>query len=169
MKHSETRWLDPHQQRQWRAIQRGIALLGDHLDRDLMAATGLSLNEYEVMVRLSEAPGRRQRMSVLAEGLVNSRSRLSHTVGRMEAKGLVSRCKADGDRRGVICSLTDEGYAHLEAAAPIHVASVRERLVDVISAEQLEVLGQSFAQIAAAIEGAAVVGVPGPDRGHDGS
>src|SRR5699024_11244625 len=145
------------QQRLWRSIQRGMALVTDHLDRDLVAAHGLSLNEYEVMVRLSEVPDRRLRMSALAEQLVHSRSRLTHTVGRMEAKGLVSRCKADGDRRGVICSLTDEGYAHLEAAAPIHVASVRERLVDVISAEQLEVLGQSFGQLAAALEAAAVV------------
>lgn len=153
MNESGTQWLDPHQQRLWRSIQRGMALVTDHLDRDLVAAHGLNLNEYEVMVRLSEVSDRRLRMSALAEQLVHSRSRLTHTVGRMEAKGLVSRCKADGDGRGVQCVLTDVGFATLAAAAPEHVASVRRRLVDVLDAEQFEVLGQAFADVAAAIEG----------------
>ena len=80
MNKSGTRWLDPHQQQRWRSIQRGMMMLTDHLDRDLLSEADLSLNEYEVMVRLSEVPERRLRMSVLADQLVNSRSRLSHTV-----------------------------------------------------------------------------------------
>lgn len=153
MDESGTRWLDPHQQRMWRAIHRGMALVTDHLDRDLGAAHGLSLSEYEVMVRLSEAPDRRMRMSVLAEQVVHSRSRLTHTVSRMETKGLVRRCKADGDGRGVQCMLTDHGFDTLARAAPAHVESVRKRMVDVLDAEQFDVLGEAFAQLAEAIEG----------------
>lgn len=152
MNDSGIRWLTPHQQQQWRAIQRGMALVTDHLDRDLVAAEELSLHEYEVMVRLSEVPDRRLRMSVLADQLVHSRSRLTHTVGRMEAKGLVSRCKADGDGRGVQCVLTDAGFERLAAAAPTHVASVRRRLVDVLDDDQLDALGAAFTRIAAVIE-----------------
>lgn len=152
MTDSGTRWLDPHQQQRWRSIQRGMVMLTDHLDRDLLSGADLSLNEYEVMVRLSEVPQRRLRMSVLAEQLVNSRSRLSHTVGRMEAKGLVRRCKADGDGRGVQCVLTDEGYATLEQAAHTHVTSVRRRLVDLLTDEELDTLGLAFDKVAEAIE-----------------
>ncbi|MGC0143016.1 MarR family winged helix-turn-helix transcriptional regulator [Pseudactinotalea sp. Z1732] len=152
MNETGTRWLTPHQQQQWRAIQRGMALVTDRLDRDLVAAEGLSLHEYEVMVRLSEVPERRLRMSTLADQLVHSRSRLTHTVGRMEAKGLVSRCKADGDGRGVQCVLTDAGFERLAAAAPTHVASVRRRLVDVLDDDQLDALGAAFTRIAAVIE-----------------
>jgi DNA-binding MarR family transcriptional regulator len=136
--------LDSAQQRQWRSLARGTALLLEALGRDLEAGTGLSLSEYEVLVRLSETPDRSMRMSSLADQLVHSRSRLTHTVRRMEDQGLVSRCSTEGDRRGVNCTLTDAGYERLVAAAPVHVASVRRRLVDVISAEQMAVLGEAF-------------------------
>src|SRR5690625_302423 len=153
MKDTETRWLDPQQQRHWRALVRGMALLNEHLDRDLESETGLRLNEYEVMVRLSEVPDRRMRRSSLADERVHSRSWLSHTISRMEAKGLVHRFKDDGDGRGVHCVLTDAGYAALESASHTHVASVRDRLVDVVTDDELAVLGQAFATIARTIEG----------------
>ncbi|CAM3408301.1 MarR family winged helix-turn-helix transcriptional regulator [Occultella aeris] len=140
-------WLDAEQQVAWRALLTGTSVLFDALGRDLEHGAGLSLNEYEVLVRLSEAPGRVLRMSVLAEELVHSRSRLTHTVSRMERAGLVSRCSSAQDGRGVDCMLTDAGMAQLEAAAPVHVASVRRRLVDVLSRDQLLALGAAFSQI----------------------
>ena len=149
---TDVQWLDAEQQRHWRALQRGMLMLTGGLDRDLAAATGLSLNEYEVLVRLSEAPERRIRMSALADDLVHSRSRLTHTVTRMEKRGLVNRCADDGDRRGVQCRLTEEGYEVLKAAAPHHVASVRARLVDVLTSPQLQALGEGFTAIADQIE-----------------
>lgn len=149
---TDVQWLDTEQQRHWRALQRGMLMLNRSLDRDLAASTGLSLNEYEVLVRLSEAPERRIRMSALADDVVHSRSRLTHTVTRMEKRGLVNRCPDDGDRRGVQCRLTDEGYEVLKAAAPHHVDSVRARLVDVLTGQQLKALGDGFTVIAAQIE-----------------
>lgn len=139
------RWLDEDQQHSWRQLMRGSSRLFDAINRDLEEQSGLSLSEYEVLVRLSEAEGRTLRMSVLADELVHSRSRLTHTIRRMEAAGLVERTSCPDDRRGVNCTLTTAGFARLEAAAPGHVESVRARLVDRVSPEQLRQLGEIMA------------------------
>jgi len=144
---NDPRWLDANQQEHWRTFLMGAWSLFSGLERDLEEATGLSMNEYEVLVRLSEAPERTLRMSALADQVVASRSRLTHTIRRMEADGLVARRGSAGDRRGVDCLLTDAGMAVLEAAAPHHVASVRARLVDVVSAEEFATLGHTFRQV----------------------
>jgi DNA-binding MarR family transcriptional regulator len=95
---------------------------------------------YEILVRLSEAPHRRLRMSELADVSLSSRSRLSHAVAALERNGWVERRPADGDRRGWVCALTDDGYAALAAAAPGHVTAVREHIFDVLTPEQLQSL-----------------------------
>ncbi|GAA3818486.1 MarR family winged helix-turn-helix transcriptional regulator [Cellulomonas soli] len=138
------RWLDDEQQQHWRAFRDGTARLMAVLAHELEAASGLSLNEYEVLVRLSETPGRTMRMSEIAEGLAHSRSRLTHTVRRMEDAGLVSRQPCAEDARGVNCTMTETGWQALVAAAPGHVHSVREHLVDRLSAEQFRALGEAM-------------------------
>jgi DNA-binding MarR family transcriptional regulator len=145
------RWLTPDQQRCWRAYLEGTARLSEALGRQLETEAGLSLAEYEVLVRLSESDGRTMRMSVLADSLAHSRSRVTHTVARMEKHGLVARQTCSADGRGVNCHLTDAGFARLEAAAPGHVAQVRESLVDVLDDAQFRVLGEAMAAVAAAI------------------
>jgi DNA-binding MarR family transcriptional regulator len=139
-----TRWLDQEQQRSWRAYIMGSTLLMDRLDRELRQAHGLSMPEYEVLVRLSESDCRALRMAVLADAVSYSRSRITHTVARLEKMGLVARTAADGDRRGVAAVLTDKGYAVLEEAAHIHVSGVREHLVDLASAEDFAAMGRVF-------------------------
>lgn len=146
-----TRWLDAEQQQQWRSLLMGSSALFAALNHELEAATGLSMPEYELLVRLSESPDRTLRMSTLADGLVHSRSRMTHTVRRMEERGLVSRCAATDDGRGVLCRLTEHGYETLAAAAPGHVDSVRARLVDVVTAEELAVIGDAFERVARGI------------------
>lgn len=142
-----TRWLSTEQQRHWRAFRNGVALLMDALGRELEDESGFSLHEYEVLVRLSEAPNRRMRMSELASGIGHSRSRLTHTIARMEAAGLVQRRTCSSDLRGVDCVLTDTGFQRLVEAAPGHVESVRAHLVDVLSDEQLAALGEAMAVV----------------------
>lgn len=146
-KMSEPKWLTEEQQRSWRAFLSGAAWLQEALNRDLEARAGLSLNEYEILVRLSEAPEGRVRMSVLAEQLVHSRSRLTHTVARMQRRGWVDRVPCADDGRGVEAVLTDAGRDVLIEIAPAHVASVREHLVDVLTAEQMSALGEIFALV----------------------
>lgn len=140
---SPPRWLTASQQRVWRTFLDGVARLQQELDADLRAF-GLDLAEYEVLVRLSEADGYALRMSDLAGAARQSRSRLTHTVSRMEEKGLVTRSPYPGDRRGVVATLTDDGFALLDRAAPVHVAGVRRLLVDAVAPDDYEALGRAM-------------------------
>jgi DNA-binding MarR family transcriptional regulator len=132
-----TRWLDAEEQRTWRAWLYSSLLLQDRLDRELTRETGISHAYYEILVQLSEAPDRRMRMSQLADECLSSRSRLSHAVSRLEERGWVRRQVCAEDGRGQLAVLTDEGFAALEGAAPVHVESVRMHLFDQLSPEQV--------------------------------
>jgi DNA-binding MarR family transcriptional regulator len=137
------RWLDTGQQRSWRALIMGTTLLFDRLDDDLRRDHDISLVEYEILVRLSERDGQ-MRMAALADALAHSRSRVTHTVTRMENAGLVQRSSSPEDGRGILCTLTDKGHNLLVRAAPTHVAGVRAHLVDLATAEDFEALGRVF-------------------------
>jgi len=137
-----TRWLDGDQQASWRAFAVGVTLLLDRLDADPQKAFDLSLTEYEILVRLSERPGRSMRMAQLADALAHSRSRVTHTVARMQRSGLVLRAASPEDGRGIVCTLTDRGYDLLVEAAPVHVHGVRDYLVDLSSREDIAALGR---------------------------
>lgn len=143
----DTRWLTESEQRSWRAWLAATRLLPDLLSRDLQRTHGLTLADYEILVRLSEAPDRRIRMSDLAELTLSSRSRLSHQIDRMERDGLVLREVCTEDRRGYFAVLSDRGWDTLVAAAPDHVASVRRHLVDVLTSEQFTDLGDTCMDI----------------------
>jgi DNA-binding MarR family transcriptional regulator len=143
---TEVRWLDDVQQQQWRAYMLGTLALLDKLDRDLKPHD-LSLSEYEVLVRLSESANHTIRMADLASSTNQSRSRLTHTISRMERAGLVERVACDEDRRGVNAELTEHGHAVLVEAAPAHVRSVREGLVDVIDPADFAAVGRAFAAV----------------------
>jgi DNA-binding MarR family transcriptional regulator len=144
---SEPRWLDASQQRDWRAYVDGSVRLTEIMDRDLKTRHGLSVSEYEILVRLSEAPDRRLRMAELAENASQSRSRLSHTCSRLESKGLVKRDSCPNDKRGVYAHLTDDGFAALDRAARDHVETVREYFIDVIDPQDLEAVGRAFSLV----------------------
>ncbi|UZN05381.1 MarR family winged helix-turn-helix transcriptional regulator [Cellulomonas sp. S1-8] len=162
------RWLSATQQEHWRAFRDGTALLFDVLARELDDTSGMSLGEYEVLVRLSESPGRTLRMSELADDLAHSRSRLTHTVARMERDGIVRREPALDDARGVNCVLTERGWGVLVAAAPGHVASVRAHLVDVLDDEQLAALGVAMQVVVDHLRGPACAPPAGDDAGPAG-
>ena len=136
---AEPRWLSVDEQRSWRAYLRGGRLLLEALDRGL-TAYGLGLSEYEIISQLSEAPGRQRRMSELADLVVQSRSRLTHTASRLERRGWVTREPFEGDRRGVLLTLTDTGYDKVLEIAPRHLDDVRRHLIDRLTPEQFTVL-----------------------------
>jgi DNA-binding MarR family transcriptional regulator len=144
----QTRWLDEREQGLWRQWVAAASLLPDRLSRDLQESHGISLPDYEILVRLSESPDRRVRMSDLAEQTLSSRSKLSHQIDRMERGALVERQLCTEDRRGQWCVLTPTGWDLLVAAAPSHVDSVRRHLVDVLSPSQFEALGQACGLVA---------------------
>lgn len=135
-----TRWLDPDEQRTWRAFLTASRALMETLDRELQRDAGMPHAYYEILVRLSEAPERQLRMSELAEATGSSRSRLSHAASRLEASGWIRREECPTDRRGQIAVLTDAGFAALAAAAPGHVEGVRRHLFDALSPAQVDQL-----------------------------
>ena len=137
---SDTRWLDREEQRTWRTFMLATQLLFEEFDRELQRGASMPATHYELLVRLSEAPERRLSMSELADRSQSSRSRLSHTVARLEAAGWVNREVCPSDRRGAFAVLTDSGFAALEAAAPIHVESVRSHLFDQLDSDQMNEL-----------------------------
>ena len=137
-----TRWLSHVEQVHWRSWLTANALVPDRLTRDLQDEKGLTLADYEILVRLSEVPERRMRMSELAEKTLASRSRLTHQIDRMERAGLVIRKVCEGDGRGLNAEMTEHGWQTLVDAAPAHVESVRRAIVDVLTPEEFEALGR---------------------------
>ena len=125
-----------------------MSLLMDRLDRELRERHSLSLPEYEILVRLSESPDGRLRMAALADSVSHSRSRVTHTVARMQKADLVSRDTCLSDGRGVEAVLTDHGRAAIEEAAPTHVSAVRRLLVDLVAEDDLEAVGRVFDAVA---------------------
>ncbi|HEY2519818.1 MAG TPA: MarR family transcriptional regulator [Streptosporangiaceae bacterium] len=141
-------WLTPDEQGAWRAYLTTSKLLFRQLDRDLHSL-GLSGNDYEILVVLSEASEHRLRMTDLADATAQSRSRLSHQITRMEAAGLVRRDTCPGDKRGLFAVLTDSGMATIERVAPNHVESVRQHFIDLLTPEQLATMREGYAVIIA--------------------
>jgi len=143
----ERRWLDEEQQRAWRTFLTATTLLFARIDEDLKPFD-LSGSEYAILVRLSESPGRQLRMAQIADALCHSRSRVTHTIKRMEAKDLVRRVESPDDGRGVVAVLTDKGAAKLEEAAPDHVETVRRHLIEQGSPEDIAALTRVMDAIA---------------------
>ncbi len=139
-----TRWLDDEEQRAWRAWIDLNAQLSARLNRELQAASGLSIADYEILVALTDrdVPDRTLRMYELGERLQWEKSRVSKQVSRMEARGLVERRHCADDRRGAFVDLTEAGQAAIDAAAPGHVALVRELFFEGLSADQVRSLGR---------------------------
>ena len=144
---TEINWLDEEQQHSWRAYIMGTELLQHQLDRELREEHDLSFSEYEILVRLSETDDGRMRMALLADAMSHSRSRVTHTIARMEKSELVQRAAAQSDGRGVEAVMTDAGRRKLVEAAPTHVRGVRAHLVDIASDDDFAALGRIFNEV----------------------
>jgi DNA-binding MarR family transcriptional regulator len=143
-----TRWLTKEQQVHWRSWLTASTVLPEQLSRELQESHGLTITDYEILVRLSETENKSIRMSDLASLTLLSRSRLSHQIDRMEAAGLVSREVCPDDRRGQLAVLTNAGMKALVAAAPDHVEGVRKHFVDVLTDAEYKALGNALKKIA---------------------
>jgi DNA-binding MarR family transcriptional regulator len=149
----DTPWLSTEQQRVWRAFLGGTTVLMDRLDRDLRTQHGLSMPEYEILVRLSEASDRSIRMAELADAVSHSRSRVTHTIARLEREGIVTRGQCSDDGRGVSAVLTDHGFSVLEAAAHTHVRGVNDYLIENADPEDLAAMGRIMQMVLDQLQG----------------
>ncbi|MCX6452739.1 MAG: MarR family transcriptional regulator, partial [Actinobacteria bacterium] len=122
--HAPPKWLTPSEMEAWRAYILTSRRLMEVLEQALNNHD-LSIADYEVLAQLSDAPGRRMRMSELADAALLSRSRLSHRMKVMEQAGLIRKEECPDDRRGAFAVMTEKGWGAIVAAAPDHVASVR--------------------------------------------
>ncbi|WP_353943129.1 MarR family transcriptional regulator [Streptomyces sp. HUAS MG91] len=149
---TEPQWLTEDEQHIWRAYLHATTLLEDHLDRQLQRDAKMPHVYFGLLVKLSESPRRRLRMTELARDAKITRSRLSHAISRLEANGWVRREDCPSDKRGQFAVLTEEGLGVLERTAPGHVAAVRHALFDRLDAEQQKSLGEIMRIVAEGLQ-----------------
>nr|WP_296074370.1 MarR family transcriptional regulator [uncultured Actinoplanes sp.] len=139
--------LTETEQKAWRTFIESSWALHTHLEEDLRAQTGLSMNDYHVLVVLSEAPNRRLRMGELAGRLVFSPSRITYQINSMVKRRLVRKQPCPDDGRGQEAVLTDEGMQALEAAAPLHLITVRDKFINLLDPDELDVIHRVFDKV----------------------
>ncbi|OLT03889.1 MarR family transcriptional regulator [Pseudonocardia sp. CNS-004] len=132
----------------WRAFLRAHASVMRTLEAELLAEQDLPLASYDVLVQLAEAPGRRLRMTELADAVLLSRSGVTRLVDRLEKAGLVARCPVETDGRGVAARLTDAGLDRLRTASRTHLRGVGQHFVDRLDDTDLHVLEQITRRLA---------------------
>ncbi|AGM05978.1 MarR family winged helix-turn-helix transcriptional regulator [Amycolatopsis keratiniphila] len=143
----EALWLTPAEKEAWTGLVSLVLLLPGRLESPLQRDAGLTLFEYLALSHISEAPERRLRMSELAYLANGSLSRLSNVVKRFEQRGWVERTPDPGDGRYTLAVLTDDGYDVVVAAAPTHVRSVRELVLDPLTSEDQQALARIAAKL----------------------
>lgn len=146
----ETEWLDEEEGLIWRSFIEARARVVHQLDQALKHESEMSIDDYEVLVVLSEAPDHRMRMVALSEQLVHSQSRLTQRIDRLVKRGWVRREPCQDDRRGTLALLTADGLAVLEATAPGHVNRVRSLLIDLIEPSERAVVAEVLQRVATA-------------------
>lgn len=134
------KWLNHEEEAAWRGLLRSQAQLMAVLGRELQDQSGLSSQDYGVLVTLNDSPDGRMRAFEVGRELAWEKSRLSHHISRMVQRNLVSRVRCPTDHRGSFIAITPTGRKALKAAAPGHVAAVRRYFVDLLSPEELETL-----------------------------
>jgi DNA-binding MarR family transcriptional regulator len=145
---TEVRWLDAAEQQAWRAYLDATRLLVQVLDRQLETDAGISFTDYELLVKLSEAPDRRLRMRDLADAALSTRSGMTRAVTRLERAGWVRRVECEEDKRGMYAALMPAGLAKLAATAPGHVEAVRAHVFDKLTGPKVQQLGDTCGHLA---------------------
>jgi DNA-binding MarR family transcriptional regulator len=135
------RWLDERESRAWEGLQFMNMQLQAALARELAADSNLSIQDYAVLVALTAEADERMRAFELARRLGWDKTRLSHHLNRMVARGLVVRETCPSDRRGQFLVLTPDGRTAIEEAAPGHVAAVRRMFIDHLTDDEIDALG----------------------------
>jgi DNA-binding MarR family transcriptional regulator len=144
---TELRELAPQELGAWRGMLRVHAALVKALDAELLAAHGLPLTSYEVLINLQAAPGRRRRMAELADGVLLSRSGTTRLVDRLERDGLLERSTCDSDGRGCFAVLTDKGEELLSRARATHLDGVRERFLRHFDERELDAMARWWGRV----------------------
>lgn len=143
----DTRWLNAQEMRAWLAFLDAASLLDRRLDQQLKDDAGLTHVQYEILARLSGAPGRELRMTHLADVVHTLPSGVTYQVTQLERAGLVRRRPCPSGPRAVYAVLTDKGMSVLDRAAPGHVAVLRDLLIDVLTSEELTAIADGLGRV----------------------
>ncbi|HEY5142553.1 MAG TPA: MarR family transcriptional regulator [Solirubrobacteraceae bacterium] len=141
--------FDTQELRAWRGMLRAHAALTKALDAELEREHSLPLSSYEVLLHVAHAEDQRMRMCDLADSVILSRSGLTRLIDRLEREGLVARESCPSDARGSFARLTPDGATKLQAARRTHLAGVRLRFLDRVTADELDVLGDVWDRVLA--------------------
>lgn len=143
----EVRWLSEPEQVAWRNWISGSTVLTRALERELVQHFDITMDDYALLVLLSESEDRSARMSELADDAIVPRPQVTYRISRLEKRGIVERRPCSTDARGTEAHLTDEGFALLEQAARHHVTNVREMFLDHISGDEFCTLGDAMGRV----------------------
>ncbi|ORB71658.1 MarR family winged helix-turn-helix transcriptional regulator [Mycobacterium scrofulaceum] len=132
--------LQPQQMRAYFALMEAVSLLQYAVQRQLRTEGDLSYVQFEILAKLADAQ-RELTMTELADGVVYSRSGLTHQAGLLEGAGLIAREASDADQRATVVRITEAGHARLAKVLPGHIRVVGDQLFDALSAEDVRALG----------------------------
>ena len=135
--------------RAWRNLVVAHSVILGKMETDLRASTGLTLGQYDVLLRLHEAPENTLKMGDLAQQVLVTTSGVTRVVDRLVAAGLVARVRPDTDRRVVTVTMTPSGHKTLRTASAIHTRGITEYFADLVEPEELPVLDRFFSRLAA--------------------
>lgn len=131
----------------WELYFTTTARLTERIEAALKCQAGLSMPEYSVLLMTDRAGEVGIRPSRLAHQVVFSRSRLTHTMKRLESRGLIERRPCEGDGRGGLVSLTQAGKALFDEAALIQRDVIRRLFLDDITSEEIDMLTSLFSRV----------------------
>jgi len=131
----------------WVAFLRGHAALTRSLNAQLVAAHGLTINDYEVLLRLSRAPDQRLKRVELAQSVLLTPSGITRLLDGLEAAGWVEKASCASDARVTYAVLTDAGHEKLRVAAGSHLTDVDRLFAGHFEEEELETLAGLLSRI----------------------
>jgi DNA-binding MarR family transcriptional regulator len=144
---AEPKWLDARELAAWEGFLAVTTILNRRVEQQLKDDAGLSHPQYEVLVRLSVAPGGELRMTELAGAALTSKSGLTYQVAQLEKAGFVRRRSCESDERGVVATLTDEGWQKIRESAPGHATLVRELFLEGLTRKQFTGFAEGIAAL----------------------
>ena len=143
----EVRWLSDAEQVAWRNWISGTTVLFRSLERELVQHFDITMDDYALLVLLSESEGRAARMSELADDAIVPRPQVTYRISRLEKRGLVERRPCSSDARGTEAHLTDDGLSVLAQAARHHVTNVRDLFLDQLEDDEFSALGDAMGRV----------------------
>ncbi|MBB5157242.1 MarR family winged helix-turn-helix transcriptional regulator [Saccharopolyspora phatthalungensis] len=139
--------LEPEQLNTYFALMESVSLLHHAVEQQVREAGDLSYVQFQLLARLADAPERQLTMTELADGVVYSRSGLTHQAGLLEKAGLITRCPSPDDQRATLVAITQAGLARLAEILPGHIQVARSLLFAPLSDQDLHALGDIMARV----------------------